>query len=51
MTDRSGWNPTAGRSFTVDRKNSPEPIMVDHLSIAILGGTQPDKLDSLLLHQ
>ena len=49
--DRPFWLESyGGRSFTVDRKNSPEPIMVDHLSIAILGGTQPDKLDSLLLH-
>lgn len=49
--DRPFWlEAYGGRSFTVDRKNSPEPVMVDHLSIAILGGTQPDKLDSLLLH-
>ncbi|WP_108813255.1 YfjI family protein [Loktanella sp. Alg231-35] len=49
--DRPFWlEAYGGRSFTVDRKNSPEPIIVDHLSIAILGGTQPDKLDSLLLH-
>lgn len=33
----------------MDRKNSPEPIIVDHLSVAVLGGTQPDKLDSLLV--
>ncbi|MEI4264241.1 YfjI family protein [Roseovarius sp. D0-M9] len=49
--DRSFWlEAFGGRSFTVDRKNSPEPLIVDHLSIAILGGTQPDKLDSLLKH-
>lgn len=49
--DRPFWlEAYGGRSFTVDRKNSPEPVMVDHLSIAILGGTQPDKLDSLLLN-
>lgn len=49
--DRPFWLESfGGRGFTVDRKNSPEPIIVDHLSIAILGGTQPDKLDSLLVH-
>jgi len=48
--DRPFWlEAYGGRSFTVDRKNSPEPIIIDHLSIAILGGTQPDKLDSLLV--
>lgn len=49
--DRPFWiEAFGGRSFTVDRKNSPEPLMIDHLTIAILGGTQPDKLDSLLLN-
>jgi hypothetical protein len=49
--DRPFWlEAYGGRSFTVDRKNSPEPVMIDHLTIAILGGTQPDKLDSLLLN-
>jgi hypothetical protein len=49
--DRPFWlEAYGGRSFTVDRKNSPDPLIVDHLSIAILGGTQPDKLDSLLLN-
>ena len=33
----------------MDRKSSPEPIVVDHLSVAILGGTQPDKLARLLV--
>ncbi len=48
--DRPFWlEAFGGRSYTVDRKNSPEPIIVDHLSIAVLGGTQPDKLASLLV--
>lgn len=48
--DRPFWlEAFGGRSFTIDRKNSPEPIIVDHLSIAVLGGTQPDKLESLLV--
>lgn len=47
--DRPFWlEPYGGRGYTIDRKNSPEPIIVDHLSIAILGGTQHDKLASLL---
>jgi hypothetical protein len=48
--DRPFWlEAYGGRSYAVDRKNSPEPIIVDHLSIAVLGGTQLDKLDSLLV--
>ncbi|WP_299970198.1 YfjI family protein [uncultured Roseobacter sp.] len=48
--DRPFWlEAFGGRSYSVDRKNSPEPIIVDHLSVSILGGTQPDKLDSLLV--
>ena len=49
--DRPFWLESfGGRSFTVDRKNSPEPIAVDHLTISVLGGTQPDKLESLLVN-
>jgi putative DNA primase/helicase len=49
--DRPFWlEAYGGRSFTVDRKSSPEPIIVDHLSVAILGGTQPDKLARLLVN-
>lgn len=49
--DRPFWlEAFGGRSYTVDRKNSPEPVLVDHLSVSVLGGTQPDKLDSLLIH-
>jgi putative DNA primase/helicase len=48
--DRAFWlEAYGGRSFTVDRKSSPEPVIVDHLSVAILGGTQPDKLARLLV--
>lgn len=49
--DRPFWlEAYGGRSYTVDRKSSPEPIIVDHLSVAILGGTQPDKLARLLVN-
>ncbi len=48
--DRPFWlEAFGGRSYAVDRKNRPEPVIVDHLSIAVLGGTQPDKLDRLLV--
>lgn len=48
--DRPFWlEAYGGRAFTIDRKSNPEPIIVDHLSVAVLGGTQPDKLQSLLV--
>lgn len=48
--DRPFWlEAYGGRSYTVDRKSSPEPIIVDHMTVAVLGGTQPDKLASLLV--
>ncbi len=49
--DRPFWlEAFGGRAYTVDRKSNPEPVVVDHLSVAVLGGTQPDKLDSLLVN-
>lgn len=49
--DRPFWlEAYGGRSYTVDRKSSPEPITVDHLSVGIVGGTQPDKLARLLVN-
>ncbi|WP_240778634.1 DUF3987 domain-containing protein, partial [Salipiger aestuarii] len=48
--DRPFWlEAYGGRSYPVDRKSSPEPIIVDHLTVAVLGGTQPDKLARLLV--
>jgi hypothetical protein len=48
--DRPFWlEAYGGRAYTIDRKSSPEPIVVDHLTVSVLGGTQPDKLDSLLV--
>ncbi len=48
--DRAFWlEANGGRSYAVDRKNNPEPIIVDHLSVAIVGGTQPDRLSDLLI--
>lgn len=48
--DRPFWLESyGGRSFTVDRKSSDLPIIIERLSIAILGGMQPDKMERLLL--
>lgn len=48
--DRPFWlEAYGGRSFTVDRKSTPDPIIIDRLSVAVIGGTQPDRLDSLLV--
>ncbi|MEP1612772.1 MAG: DUF3987 domain-containing protein [Roseobacter sp.] len=48
--DRPFWlEAFVGRSYSVDRKNSLEPIIIDHLSVSILGSTQPDTLDSQLV--
>jgi hypothetical protein len=44
-SDRSFWlEAYGGRSYTVDRVKSPEPIRIRHLSIGVLGGIQPDRL-------
>lgn len=49
-SDRPFWlEAYGGRSYEVDRKSSPVPIRVDHCSVGIVGGVQPDKLQSLLL--
>jgi len=38
-----------GRPYTIDRvKNGGRPIKIPHLSISILGGIQPERLDSIL---
>lgn len=37
-----------GRSYSVDRVKNPEPIVTRHLSIGIIGGIQPDKLDGII---
>jgi Protein of unknown function (DUF3987) len=38
-----------GRSYSVDRMKDPEPIVVPSLTLAVLGGIQPDRLASLVL--
>ena len=34
-----------GRTYTVDRVKLPKPISIRHLSIGVLGGVQPDRLE------
>jgi hypothetical protein len=33
-----------GRPYRVERQKHPEPIQVNHLAVAVAGGTQPEKL-------
>ena len=37
-----------GRPYRVERKSSPNPIIIPHLAVAVYGGTQPEKLARLL---
>jgi hypothetical protein len=47
-TDRPFWlEAFGGRGYTVERMGR-EPLSIDHLSIWVLGGIQPDRLKSLL---
>jgi hypothetical protein len=48
-SDRAFWlEAYGGRAFVVDRVKHKEPIHVAHLSIAVLGGIQPDKLPKII---
>lgn len=48
-SDRPFWlEAYGGRGHTVERMGRP-PVHVDHLSIGVVGGIQPDRLRSLLL--
>lgn len=49
--DRAFWLEAYGaRAYTVDRiKNGGEPLMIPSLSCSILGGIQPDKLETCLM--
>ncbi len=38
-----------GRQINIDRKHTPEPIIVPSLAISVLGGMQPDKMNNLIL--
>ena len=39
-----------GRSYTVDRKGSPEPLGIPYNGVNVIGGIQPAKLADCLLH-
>jgi len=49
--DRAFWlEAFGGRPYTIDRaRNGGEAITIPHLAASIIGGIQPDKLQSLLL--
>ena len=49
--DRALWlEAFGGRSYVVDRvKNGGEPVHIPSLGISVIGGMQPDKLESCLL--
>jgi hypothetical protein len=37
-----------GRLYRVDRKNSPEPLFIRHLSIGVLGSSETDKIADII---
>ena len=48
--DRAFWlEAYGGRSFIKDRVKSPEPLCIKRLSVAVLGGLQPDVLAEAIL--
>ena len=49
--ERGFWIETyGGRPYVIDRKQQKgEPITIPYLSVAVLGGVQPDRLGNLLL--
>ncbi len=49
--DRPFWlEAYGGRSYWVERQKHPVPVNVDHLTVGVVGGIQPDRLASLLFH-
>ena len=50
-SDRPFWlEAFGGRQYTVDRiKHGGEPLVIPNLSVAVIGGIQPDKMNALLL--
>jgi hypothetical protein len=48
-SDRAFWlEAYGGRAFTVDRVKHPEPIAVPHLSVAVFGSIQPERLSAIM---
>ncbi len=49
-SERAFWSEAFnGNYYVVDRVKHPEPIRIPHLAVSIIGGIQPDRLNSLLL--
>lgn len=49
-SDRQFWLECYdGKSFTIDRVKLNEPINIPNLSISVIGGIQPDRLQSMLV--
>jgi len=49
-SERAFWSEAFnGSYYVVDRVKHPEPIRIPHLAVSIIGGIQPDRLNSLLL--
>lgn len=49
-SDRPFWLESyGGREYTVDRKSTPLPLVVEHNTVAVLGTIQPDRLQELLI--
>ncbi len=47
--DRQFWlEANGGQSFTIDRVKHPEPVHIRHLSVAVFGGIQPDRLSAVM---
>jgi hypothetical protein len=48
--DRAFWiEAFGGKTYAVDRKKNDEPLRVPFLSVSVVGGIQPDKLNRLLM--
>lgn len=47
--ERAFWlEAYGGRPYKIDRVKHPEPILVDYLSITVLGGIQPDRAQAVM---
>jgi hypothetical protein len=48
--ERAFWlEAFGGRPYVVDRAKFERPLRIPHLTVSVLGGIQPDKLDSTLM--
>jgi hypothetical protein len=46
--ERAFWlEAFGGRQFRVDRQSKAEPLLIERLSVSILGGLQPDRLSAI----